>query len=583
MKKYNEIIISLILSIINLFFIWHNFLVNGNNIIFLFILLTSFNLIHKGLMIKNRRINCVSIIISVIFTFIEIIGKSINQDYTLDNIINKWLLVNFIGYFTIGWTVIKLIYYSLDRINIKKLKKIDIKINFLNNNYSFFITCIVLILLVWIPYLLKYYPGIVTSDSYTQIEQAIGKIPLQDHHPIAHTAIVSLCINLGLILFKNINTAIALYSLVSMLLMACFDSAVLVYLRKKSITPIILGMALLYYMFYPVNAIYSITMWKDILFSGIFPIFLIFCNELLVNTDYFFKDKRKMIIFVIVSFLMTVLRHNGLYVVLFTLPFFYIVKNQYWKKLSIVFLSIIVVCQVFNVIVFNVLKVEKGSVGEMLSVPLQQIARVEKKHRSELSVELKNRINAIFITESIGDYYNPTLSDPVKAKINIKYFKENKIECIKIWTKLLLKYPKDYVESFISNSYGYYYPEAYNGVVSRATMDHNMGIEQKPKIQGKIVERIDSFIDRRDIPLVSMIFSIGMAFWVIIICLGYKIYKEEYKIILIYLPILVLWLTCIASPVFCEYRYAYPIFTTIFIYISLNFTKQEEEIKQIGE
>ena len=102
-------------------------------------------------------------------------------------------------------------------------------------------------------------------------------------------------------------------------------------------------------------------------------------------------------------------------------------------------------------------------------------------------------------------------------------------------------------------------------------MDHsNMGIERQSKINGKIVEEIDSYIDKREIPLISMMFSVGFAFWIIVICLGYKIYQKEYKYILIYLPIFILWLTCIASPVFCEFRYAYPMFTTLGLYISWN-------------
>ena len=72
-----------------------------------------------------------------------------------------------------------------------------------------------------------------------------------------------------------------------------------------------------------------------------------------------------------------------------------------------------------------------------------------------------------------------------------------------------------------------------------------------------------------------MLFSVGFIFWVIIVCLGYKIYKKEYKYILVYLPIGILWLTLIASPVFCEFRYAYPLFTTLPLLISLNFTKKE--------
>ena len=576
MKKYKEKIIAMILSIIMVFFIWHNFLVSGNNTIFIFVLIASYFLIKNSIIIKNNRANIIASIIAIVFALIEIICKSINYDYTLNHILDKWILINFIGYFTMNFIIIKGIYNYLDIYNKEKKKKHSFKIDFLNNNYYMFVCFFLLIVIAWIPYLLRYYPGIVTSDSYSQIEQAIGTLNLSDHHPIAHTAIISLCINVGLFIFKDINTSIALYSIVSMICMALFDSTVLLYLRKKNIHKSIIIGALLFYMFYPVNAMYSITMWKDILFSGIFPIFLILCNEVLFNTENFLKDRKNMVLFVIISFLVIVLRHNGLYVVILSLPFFYIALKKYWKKLSIIFIGIFLLTQIFNLFMFNILKVEKGSVGEMLSIPAQQIARVEKNHREELSEDLLNSINSIFITEKIGDYYEPYLSDPVKWRINMQYFEEKKIEFFKVWIKLFFKYPKDYIESFISNSYGYYYPEAFSSVVSRATMDHNMGIEQKPKIEGKIVEKIDSCIDRRDIPLNAMIYSIGMGFWITCICFGYKIYKKEYKYILLYLPIFVLWLTCIASPVFCEYRYAYPIFTSILLYISLNLTKEKE-------
>ena len=561
-------------------FICHNFLVSGKNIIFIFILISSFFLIKNSIIIKNKRADIIASIIAIMFALIEIICKSINYDYTLNHILDKWILINFIGYFTISFVIIKGIYYYLDIYNKEdKKKKYGFKINFLNNNYYMFVCFFLLILIAWIPYLLRYYPGIVTADSISTIEQSMGRMALSDHHPIAYTAIVSFCLNIGMLLFKNIKTSIALYSIVSMICMALFDSVVLLYLKKKNTHKTIVIGALLIYMFYPVNAIYSITMWKDILFSGLFPIFLILCNELIFHTDLFLKSKKNISVFVMVSFLMIVLRHNGLYVVVLSLPLFYIPLKKYWKKLSWMFFIIIIINQIFNTIAFSILKVEKGAIGEMISIPLQQIARVEKKHREELSEDILNRINNIFITERIGDYYDPTLSDSVKWKLDIKYIKQNKIEFLKVWMKLLSKYPKEYIESFISNSYGYYYPEAFYSVVFRKNIDYDMKIEQSPKIEGKIIEKIDSLIDKRDIPLNSMFYSIGMGFWIIIICFGYKMYKKEYKYILLYLPIFVLWLTCIASPVFCEYRYAYPIFTSILLYISLNVTKENEKIK----
>lgn len=213
----------------------------------------------------------------------------------------------------------------------------------------------------------------------------------------------------------------------------------------------------------------------------------------------------------------------------------------------------------------------------MLSIPLQQIARVKKYHKEELDDETIKQINNFFQCEDIEEKYNPVLSDPVKAQLDIQYFNDNKGEFIGLWLKLLKGYFKDYVESFISNSYGYYYPEATHWVANRTMEINNMGISQQPIIEGRLVSKVDSIIEKREIPILSMFFSIGMAFWAIVVSLGYKILKKEYKNILAYLIIFILWLTIVASPVFCEYRYAYSMFTILPLYIGLNFTKKKLE------
>lgn len=570
MKKTKKII-TILASLILVLFIWHNFLVTGNNIIFVFIFIMCLFFIKKTTEIENKRANIIAIVISLVFTIIEIVCKSISKDYTLNNIMDKWLIINVAGYFTMGWLLIKWLYNYLDKVRLVYDEGRLSSILILKNKFILFGIFFILIVVAWIPYFLKYYPGIITPDSCSQIEQAIGILGLQDHHPIAHTAIITVCVKIGQLLFNNINISIAIYSITSMICMAAMDSIILIYLKKIKVHPTMLLLTLVYYMFYPVNGMYAITMWKDVLFSGILPIFIILCNGLIFNTEKFLKNKYKIICFIIISFFTMILRHNGLYVVIFTLPFIFIVLRNYWKKLIPIFISILFIYQIFNIIVFNILNVEKGSVAEMLSIPVQQIARVEKYHREEIDNVTMENINKIFKINNIGDEYNPTLSDPVKAKVDVTYFKENKLEFFKLWVKLLIKYPKDYIESFISNSYGYYYPEAHNWVVSRATMGNELGIQQQPKIKGELVEKYDSFIDNRDIPLVSMLFSIGAGVWTIMVCLGYKIYKKQYRYILLYLPIFILWLTCIASPVFCEFRYAYPIFTGLPLYISINF------------
>lgn len=581
MKKYKNNIISFVLASILVIFIWHSFLVSGNNVTYIFLFASCYLVIKHTLESKTitKRKAIIVGIVAVLFTIIEIIGKSINTDFTLDHILNKWLIVNFVGYFVMSGIVILWVYdiFENNRLqseNIKIFGKDLSNFKLLKNEKFLVIVTIVLIFLAYLPFFLRYYPGIVTSDSYSQIEQMIGILEPEDHHPITHTAIIGIFANIGLKMFNNINTGIALYSIFSMLMMATFAAFVLKYLRKKKVPAFVQFIILLFYMFYPVNGMYSITMWKDILFSGIMPLFIIQNIELIFNTEEFLGKKRNMVAYVIIAIFTILLRHNGLYVVMLSLPFTFVVLRKHWKKVLIMFLSILVIYEAFNFVVFMILKVKKGSVGEMLSVPIQQIVRSVKNNYEDIDEETINKINEYFTVENAWEYYNPVLSDPVKFKFNNGYFEKNKSEFISIWLKLFVKYPKDYIEAFISNSYGYYYPEARNSIVSRATMDHNMGIKQTPLIEGKWVEQIDSLTDVRDIPAFSFAFSIGAGFMLTVIALSYIIYKKKYKYILVYLPTFILWLTLIASPAYCEFRYAYPIFLALPVYIGMNFVKE---------
>ena len=579
-------IILTILSAILTGFVWHNFLVSGNNVIFIFLFIASFITMHYIFKENNKRKIIITSIVSIAFSVIEVICNSINMDYTLNHIINKWLVINFLGYYIISMVVMNCIFSFFEKCKKIKIGNSIIKIknqkinNILSNSKVQFCLCVLLMLIAWMPYFLRYFPGIVTSDSYSQIEMAIGEMDLSNHHPITHTGLIAIFVNIGVKILDDINLGIALYSIASMLIMAILHSCVLRYLRNKGISKIVRTIVLIYYMFYPINAMYSITMWKDIFFSAMIPIFVLLCRELIFNSEEFLKKKKNIIAYIVVSLLTILLKHNGLYAIILSMPFILIYLKKYWKKTIPLYLSIIILYSLSNTLIYDLLKVEKGSVAEMLSIPTQQIARVEKYHREELGEETIQTIHKFFKVKNIGDNYIPVLSDPVKFKLNADYFNNNKMEFIKLWLQLLTKYPKDYVESFISNSYGYYYIEARSVAVSRETMDnpnHIMGIEQQPIINSKLVDLASYTIDARDIPLLSMCFSIGAGFWLIVICLAYKIYEKEYKNILVYLPIFILWLTMIASPVFCEFRYAYPIFTTLPLYISLNLKEKGEK------
>ncbi len=574
MKKSIINFIAIILSIITIIFIWHKFLISGNTIILLIMLIPFYCFFQRVLEKENKKKFIISLIIAICFAIIQLICTSINIDYILNNIFNKWIVLNFLGYVILAWSTTSSVYtffedykFESNGIKIGKFEVLS------DSKLSFYIN-VMLILLAWLPYFLRYFPGLLTADSCAQVAQSIGMAELTNHHPIFHTGIIAVFINLGKLIFNNINIGVAFYTIFQMIAMASMFSMVLKYISKKNVPFLARVVTLLYYMFYPINALFSVTMWKDILFAGIIPIYTILTIELIFNTQGFFEKNKNTIWYIIVSVLVIFLRNNGLYIVVFVLPFVIIVLRRYWKRVIVISCVIIVSYISLKTLIFNIFNIKEGSVGEMLSVPLQQIVRVKKYHKQEMDIDTLQQIDLFFRCDNIEEKYNPILSDPVKAELNTEYFENNKNEFIKLWIKLLKTYFKDYVESFISNSYGYYYPEAKHWVANRTMEVNNMGIHQTQLIEGKLVSKIDSLIERRDIPIISMFFSIGVAFWIIVMSLGYEILNKEYKSIISYLIIFVLWLTIIASPVFCEYRYAYPMFTILPLYISLNFVRK---------
>ena len=202
---------------------------------------------------------------------------------------------------------------------------------------------------------------------------------------------------------------------------------------------------------------------------------------------------------------------------------------------------------------------------------MQQIARTVSDHEGTLTSKEKNEISKFFIDDNIGKIYNPTLSDPVKSNFDDEYFEENKIDFIKLWIGLFFKHPLTYAESFLCNSYGYWYPEASNWVVARGITASEIvdGLYTDKKIDSELLKIFNFYVERRDIQIVSMVCSIGFAFWLMLISLTYCIYIKRYNLIIVFIPMLALWLTNLASPVFCEFRYIYSLFTCLPILLSL--------------
>ena len=553
---------------------------SGNSMLIVIYFVLTYWLLKKVLEIKNKRLKICTAILAIIFASFEIVGSSINTYLNLNEIlVNKIAitksLFRWAGYFIIIYAILTNIFIRLEAKEFFRGKCEW----FTNNKRTFFIVWII-IFIAWIPYFLNYYPGVITPDSMGQICQSLGINGLTNHHPVFHTFLIGITMNIGKII-GDYNIGVAIFSLIQMLLASAVYSFTIFYLAKRKVDVKLRVLTLIFYAFYPINALYSITIWKDIPFAICMLIFTIFMTELSTNSEHFMKSKFKNVLLVLSMILVILFRNNGIYVVILTLPFIFILIRNNYKKL------VVITCIIFSFYIawkgpiFSILNVKQGSTREALSIPLQQFARITKNHADTLTDEEKARIYKYLPIENLGDVYYPKISDQVKNHFDDKAFAEDKMGFVKLWVKLCLKYPRAAIESFLCNSYGYWYPEAIHWVVGREVYQSNQEKEQTlqlkdyPIIDLEALEKWDSLLDRRDLPLNSMLYSIGFTFWVVLTMFVYTIYKKQYKMILIYIPICVLWLTCLASPVFGEFRYIYSMFICLPILIGIHFKEKQ--------
>ena len=580
-KKLIWVIISILLVIgfnMSIYVVNSTISFDGNYIIYLFLTVFFYIVFKEANKYKEKRLKICSSILSLILAIFQVLGLITKNNWiTSEVIVTKeivfFVIVKLITYFVIFYNIIKIIFNILDNKEEKKERK-----DILKPNLKVFIIVALLLFVLWLPYFLNYYPGITSYDTHYQLMQGLGKIPYNNHHPVLHTFIMTTIVKIGNAIAGNYNFGIALYSLLQMAFCAVTLSFVIYYMGKKNINPIIKNITFLAFAFIPFVPQLSIAAWKDVPFAMFMIWFLIGIIEMVENKEKFFIKKKNIIVFIIITLCVLFFRNNGVYIVILTLPFALFFRRQYWKQIFLMFLLPIIFYYIITGPVFNALNIAKSSPKEMLSIPIQQMARVVKYKEDELSKEEKDLIAQYIDIDVAKENYAPTISDPVKNTFNDGTFNQDKLNLIKLYIKLAIKYPGETLEALVGNTYGYYYPEVETYPITTSVYkspfekEQFMDLKQEPIVKIPILDNMINAIYQKQIPIISLIANIGFVFWCMLLLVFYNIYKKKYDKLLMFIPIGILYLTCLASPVSGEFRYIYPMFLNmpLFIGISIN-------------
>lgn len=537
-----------------------------NNSFVYFIFFALFLFTFSKIKILKKGYTVFSIIFSVFLSLVLIIGSQL-EFYS--EII--WSFATLIKIIALSVSIFPLNYLLLKYVDKFKIQKSD------NINYKkiFVITFLIILFFNFLVFL-ALYPGEYGYDAGFQIMEILEKdVQITSHFSLLFSFILAKVVNLGKVLFGSYQVGFGIYCFLQMTFLSYVATKITVFCTKRIPNKIIYFINVLFFSFFPLYTLMSISAAQDSVFAGLFCLIILNVIELIENKDYW-KNKLKPISLGILIFLLCLIRNNGFYCILISIPFIFLACKNKKVVVLLIFIIPLFAYKIYSGPVFNILGVTKtDTFREMLSIPSQQFARVYNYNLKVFSKEELKQLKKFY--PQIDDFkyytYRQSIADPTKSVLNNKYVKSNLKDYISLWTSNGVKDPENYVEAFLLNSLGFWYPNKnynddrmYHPYIEIEMMDaakwNPRYVQIKRESKFPIYEKILNITIGKNawkrIPIISTIFTTGTYFIIFIFLFLLTILRRNFKYMLPISIILGLYATLFLSPV-ALFRYCFPI------------------------
>ena len=537
-----------------------------NNSFVYFIFFALFLFTFSKIKIFKKGYTIFSIIFSVFLSLVLIIGSQL-EFYS--EII--WSFATLIKIIALSVSIFPLNYLLLKYVDKFKIQKSD------NINYKkiFVITFLIILFFNFLVFL-ALYPGEYGYDAGFQIMEILEKdVQITSHFSLLFSFILAKVVNLGKVLFGSYQVGFGIYCFLQMTFLSYVATKITVFCAKRIPNKIIYFINVLFFSFFPLYTLMSISAAQDSVFAGLFCLIILNVIELIENKDYW-KNKLKPISLGILIFLLCLIRNNGFYCILISIPFIFLACKNKKVVVLLIFIIPLFAYKIYSGPVFNILGVTKtDTFREMLSIPSQQFARVYNYNLKVFSKEELKQLKKFY--PQIDDFkyytYRQSIADPTKSVLNNKYVKSNLKDYISLWTSNGVKDPENYVEAFLLNSLGFWYPNKnynddrmYHPYIEIEMMDaakwNPRYVQIKRESKFPIYEKILNITIGKNawkrIPVISTIFTTGTYFIIFIFLFLLTILRRNFKYMLPISIILGLYATLFLSPV-ALFRYCFPI------------------------
>lgn len=507
-----------------------------------------------------------SALLSVVIAIILVIGKQLDVNGTI-----YWSLGTLVRIFCLTISV----YIPSSRL-LNSINDLRLKSNFvLSRKHKVIITAIFLVSNFVI--LLALYPGIYGWDSALQAYRAING-GVTSHYSVLLGAIFGLILKIGKNIFGSYSAGLFISMLLQSIIVSLIYAKIVFFINEKYKNCQSTIVAAVYFvgnLLLGAMAVYST---QDTLFGVVFALLFIELWNLCQDPKYW-NDKKNMARYIILALLLCVFRNNGVYILTITLIATIIAYRKHLKKIVLIMVVPIILAFVYSGPFLAMLGIQKtDTLNEMLSVPSQQLARVYSYRQDNLSKEEKDKLEYYYDDiDAFKEYIHfEAKADKTKGALNSEKVKCGFVDYILLWGKVGIKNPRMYIEAFLLNSLGTWYPnkefndpranipyieygmntlwDEYDGKYSEMKIDR----DSKFKAYEQFLSYILYENGWQNYPILSSIYSIGTYFILTTAFVIIIIHKKRYTLIIPVSLIIGLYATVLVGPV-SIFRYCYPV------------------------
>lgn len=412
------------------------------------------------------------------------------------------------------------------------------------------------IIVAWLPYLVHLAPGSMSNDMRTMLDQFYGFEQLTTHYPLIAIYLYGFIYDLGRMISGDC---------VAILCITVFQTLALAFalayeIRTMSINGAPTAFCIAVIAFFALNPLFaSYCQWavKDTLFAVAFIIYIVSYAQYVRASQVDAPKKGILIPLIVSAFFVSAFRNNGFYVVLLSLPFLAFLQKQGARKTA----ALLLFTPIIGYLLINsglqvALSAQSGKIAEAFSLPFQQTALYSVRFPHDITPDEYKAIDSVLDYSALPNVYQWMISDPVKATYKDGgslpgYFGA--------WASQGFRHPGTYVDAALLQTYGYFSPSSCEDYAQEfcgygfAESNHfawRFWGSEFP--QAEVIGIVDTL---KSVPILGLIMYAGPYTWLFTICASYIAYTGRRRDLLLFLPIFVMILTCIASPLNGSMRY----------------------------